>query len=142
MSTIIYTQSGGTSHIIYLQCYVDIFFAPLIVPAVPQLISVDRISGLTAIIHWTPLTPDEAKGILTQLQIAYESTNSSECSQLNPKSCEIMYLKGNLFEQSKATVTNLQPNREYCVAIEVSTIGGESGFSKPLKLTCEFLIMC
>ena len=110
----------------------------MIVPVVPELLSVDRISGPTAILRWIPLTQDQASGILTQLRIAYQLTETSECSHFNVNEGDIMYLKGNLFVQSQVTLNNLKPDEEYCVAIEVSTVAGSSGFSKPLKIKCEF----
>ena len=100
----------------------------------------DRLSGLTATVHWIPLTPDEAKGILTQLQIAYLPTNNRECSQFISNDSDIMYIKGNLFVQSEVNITDLRPDTEYCIAIEVSTIAGHSGFSEPMKLTCKLVI--
>ena len=100
--------------------------------------SVDRISGQTATVQWIPLTPDETKGVLVQLQIAYyKSINNTECSEFNCNDCNVMYLKGNLFLQSEATISDLQPDSEYCVAIEVSTINGRSGYSNPIKMTCK-----
>lgn len=110
----------------------------LIVPVVPQILSVDRISGLTAILSWIPLTPDQASGVLTQLRIAYQLTKTSECSHFNVNEGDIMYLEGNLFVQSQVTLNDLKPDEEYCVAIQVSTVAGSSGLSKPLKIKCEF----
>ena len=121
-------------------CYHQDLNCPL-VPVVPQLTSVDRVSGLRATVHWIPLVPDRASGVLTQLRIAYQTTNSSECSHFNNED-DVMYIEGNLFAQSQVTINNLKPDKEYCVAIKVSTIDGSSGFSTPLKMECKFMYFC
>ena len=110
----------------------------VVVPAVPHLVSVDRISGLTARVHWIPLTPNEAKGVVTQLQIVYEPTKSDQCSQFD-FDVENYHVKHILFVQSMMTITNLHPDTEYCIAIEVSTVGRHSGYSTPLKIACRLL---
>lgn len=108
-------------------------------PAVPELTSVERLSGQTARIVWIPLTPDEARGILTLLEIVYHNKKSGEigCSYFNPTDTRAIHIKENLFEQTTANVNNLVANNQYCVVIQVSTVGGESGFSKPLELPCK-----
>ena len=88
-------------------------------------------------INWIPLTQDEARGLLTSLEIAYEPVRESECSNYNFTDREKVLVRGNLFEQNTANITGLEPNREYCVAIQVSTSGGESGFSSSVKLPCK-----
>ena len=40
--------------------------------------------------------------------------------------------------QSEAVINGLIPTEQYCVAIQVSTIAGESGFSQVLTLSCKF----
>ena len=109
------------------------------VPAVPTLISVDRLSGSSATVDWIPLTQDEARGLLTSLEIAYEPVFDStvDCSNLEFLDSETIFVRENLFEQSSANITGLEPNREYCVAIQVSTSGGDSGFSNSIKLSCK-----
>ena len=111
------------------------------VPDVPTLWSVNRLSEQNAIISWMPLTLAQARGFLTSLEIAYEPTNGSDCSShiMNSSSDgEVVVVRQNLtFEQSTADMTGLEPNCEYCVAIQVSTSGGDSGFSNSLKLPCK-----
>ena len=50
---------------------------------------------------------------------------------------EVIHVRGNLFDQNTTNITGLEPNREYCVAIQVSTNGGDSGFSNIVKLPCK-----
>ena len=70
------------------------------------------------------------------LEISYEPVmdSTSECSSYDFMGSETIYVMENLFEQSTANITGLEPNREYCIAIRVSTSGGESGFSNDIKL--------
>lgn len=110
------------------------------VPDIPILLSVRRLSGQHAMIRWIPLMPDQARGILTSLEITYEPTNGSDCSFLlnNSSDSNMVLVRQNLtFEQSTANMTGLEPNCEYCVAIQVSTDGGYSGFSNSIKLPCK-----
>ena len=108
-----------------------------LVPAIPTLTSVSRLSRSSAVINWIPLTHAEAKGLLTSLEIAYEPVVDSDCSSYNFMDSETIFMTENLFEQSTANITGLEPNREYCIAIQVSTSGGESGFSNIIKLPCK-----
>ena len=94
----------------------------------------NRLTGTTATINWVPLTHAEAKGLLTSLQIAYEPVSNSNCLNYNFTDSEVVLVSENLYEQRTANITGLQPNREYCVAIKVSTVGGESAFSNTIKL--------
>ena len=129
-------QCSITSHtIFFFTCII------IIVPAVPTLLSVHRLSGLSATVDWIPLTQDEARGLLTSLEIAYEPVFDStlmDCSNLEFVDSETFFVRENLFEQSSANITGLEANREYCVAIRVSTSGGDSGFSNSIKLSCNF----
>ena len=88
-----------------------------------------------AMINWIPLTQDEARGLLTSLQIAYKPVRDSECFNYNFIESEVVLVREDLYEQRTANITGLEPNQEYCVAIKVSTSGGESGFSNTVKLT-------
>ena len=89
-------------------------------------------------INWISLTPDEARGLITTLDIAYkpvlDTASSGDCSEVEFMESETTLMNENLFEQSSANITGLEPNREYCVAIRVSTDGGDSGFSNSIKL--------
>ena len=107
------------------------------VPAVPTLTSVSRLSGSSARINWIPLTQDEARGLLISLEIAYEPVGDSDCAYHNTSNSEIAFVRENLFEQRTANITGLEPNSKYCVAIQVKTSTGESGFSNSIQLPCK-----
>ena len=96
--------------------------------------SVERLSALSARVNWIPLTPDEARGILTLLEIAYEPVRVKGCTDFFTMDAELIQMRENLFDQSTAIITGLQPNHEYCVAIKVATSGGESGFSNSVLI--------
>ena len=120
----------------------DSFPYYIIVPATSALTSVSRLSGSLAVINWIPLTQTEARGLLTMLEIAYEPVMDStlECSSYDFMDSQAVHMMENLFEQSTANITGLEPNLEYCIAIQVSTSGGESGFSNAIKLPCELIM--
>ena len=105
-------------------------------PAVPTLTGVERLSGQIARIVWVPLSPDEARGLLTLLEVDYyeKSHSESSCTSFDPLDSRVVHIKENLFEQTTANITGLVPKNEYCVAIQVSTSAGDSGFSNILKL--------
>ena len=108
---------------------------------VPALTSVNRVSGSSAMISWIPL---EARGFLvTALEIAYEPIVDSalNCSTYDFMDSETTLVTENIFEKSTANITGLELNREYCIAIQVSTSGGESGFSNTVKLPCKLIII-
>lgn len=48
-----------------------------------------------------------------------------------------MTMEENIDTQSEAMIGGLMPDSEYCVAIQVSTIAGESGYSNALQIHCE-----
>ena len=50
---------------------------------------------------------------------------------------EVILMRESLFEQRTANITGLEPNSEYCIAIQVRTSAGESGFSNSIKLPCK-----
>ena len=106
---------------------------------VPTLLSVRRISGSSAAVDWTPLTQDEARGLLTSLEIAYEPVldTTPNCSNTEFVDSETIFVRENLFEQSSANITGLELNREYCIAIRVRTSGGDSRFSSSIRLSCK-----
>ena len=111
------------------------------VPAIPILRSAIRISGPSARINWIPLTPDEARGLLTSLEITYEPAGRSGCFGYDFTESGVIRVRGNLFEQNTTNITGLEPNREYCVAIQVSTNGGDSGFSNIVNLPCKLYLI-
>ena len=151
VTSLIYTRHGGKA-LSYYWCYhyaclnfiiIRLYTNTVTVPATPLLMSVGRLSGSLAVINWIPLTPVEARGLLTMLEIAYEPVmdSTSECSSYDFMGSETIYVMENLFEQSTANITGLEPNREYCIAIQVSTSGGESGFSNAIKLPRKLLLL-
>ena len=109
------------------------------VPDAPALTSVSRLSGSSAMISWIPLTRAEARFLITALEIAYELVVDSalNCSSYDFIDSVTILIRENIYEQSAANITGLEPNREYCIAIQVNTSGGESGFSNPIKLPCK-----
>ena len=134
--TLVGPLSQDYSNIIYYYIY--------IVPAVPTLVSVNRVSGSLGSVDWIPLTPAEARGLLTSLEIAYKSAGELglNCSSYSFIDSEKVIQRENLFEHSTAIITGLQRNYEYCVAIQASTSAGESGFSNPIKLPCKGIHSC
>ena len=113
------------------------------VPDVPGLTSVNRLSGSSAMISWIPLTQAEARRFLvTALELAYEPAIDSamNCSSYNFTDSETVLIRENLLQQSTANITGLEPNQEYCIAIQFRTSEGESGFSNAIKIPCKMLI--
>ena len=131
---------GGVGVYLHIHVFtVHINFNCIIVVAVPRLLSVRRISGLSATVDWIPLIQDEARGLLTSLEIAYQPVLNTtlNCSNLEFVDSETVSVRENLFEQSSANITGLEPNHEYCIAIRVRTSGGDSKFSSSIKLSCK-----
>ena len=95
------------------------------------VLAVPSISGSSATVDWIPLTQEEARGLLTSLEIAYQPVLDStlNCSNMELVEGEAVSVRENLFEQSSANITGLEPNHEYCIAIRVRTSGGDSIFS-------------
>lgn len=108
-----------------------------IVPVIPVISNVVRTSKGVAKVFWIPLTPDEARGVLTQFQIAYEPATNGLCSDITEDDMRVMSLMENIDTQSEAEIDGLDGSREYCVAIQVSTRAGESGFTDTLKAHCK-----
>lgn len=106
-------------------------------PAIPSITSVERLNALSAKVTWVPLTLDDARGILTQLDIAYEPVLAKDCTTFYPDDSKVLYSTEYLFEQSSAVINGLRPEYEYCASIKVSTIGGVSGFSNSILIPCE-----
>lgn len=108
-----------------------------IVPVIPTISNVVRTSEGVVKVFWIPLTPDEARGVLTLLQIAYEPATNGLCYDINEEDMRVMTLLENVDTQSEAEIDGLEGSREYCVAIQVSTSAGESGFTDTLKAHCK-----
>ena len=98
----------------------------------------DRLTGQTAIVSWVPLTPDETRGLLTTLQIAYVPLrDGGQCQPIIEDGSNVLHMTEDLMVQSMASITGLLPNLPYCVAMQVGTSAGESGFSETLTLPRE-----
>ena len=107
------------------------------VPVVPTVSSVIRLSESSAKVFWIPLTPDEARGVLTQLEIAYQPAANGSCSSIGEEGMQLMTIEEEIDTQSEVVVDGLVAGEEYCVAIQVSTTAGESGFSNIQKAPCK-----
>jgi hypothetical protein len=113
------------------------------VPDVPALTSVVRFNGSSAIVSWIPLTQAEAgRFLITALELAYELVTDSalNCSNYDFMDSATILIRENLLEQSTANITGLEPNREYCIVIQVITSRGERGFRNAIKLPCELIM--
>ena len=91
-------------------------------------------------VSWIPLTEAEARRFLIiALELAYEPVIDSalDCSNYDFMDSATILIRENLIEQNTANITSLEPNREYCIAIQVITSGGESGFRNAIKLSCK-----
>lgn len=106
-------------------------------PNIPTITDVVRLSDGAAKVFWVPLTPDEARGVLTQLQIAYQPASDGLCSEINEDDMLVMRIEENIYTQSQADIFGLDGSLEYCMAIQVSTRAGESGFTSTLKAPCK-----
>ena len=82
---------------------------------------------------WIPLTPDEARGVLTELDIAYKPVVDGSCTAFVGEDMQLMTIEEQIDTQFEATLDDLTAGVEYCVAIQVSTAAGESGFSNTIK---------
>ena len=107
-----------------------------LVPNTPTLDIVVRLSVGVAKLVWTPLTPDEARGVLTQLDIMYQPASNGRCLAFNDNNSTLVITK-NVGTLQNAEITGLDESLEYCVAIQVRTSAGESGFSNILKAHCK-----
>ena len=105
----------------------------------------ERLSGQTARVVWTPLTPVQVKGTLILLEIDYyvKQNGDSSCtlfeSEQMDSSLKIVHIEGKIFELTAANITGLIPNLVYCVALQVSTGAGDSGYSNFLELPRKLL---
>jgi hypothetical protein len=120
--------------------YVDMLNDNSTVIDVPALTSVNHLSGSSAIVSWIPLTQAEVRRFLiTALKLAYEPVIDSalSCSSYDFMDGATILIRENLFQQSTANITGLDPNREYCIAIQVVTSREESGFRNAIKLPCK-----
>ena len=77
--------------------------------------------------------------MLTELDIAYQPAVNGSCSRADfgAEGMKLLTMEEQIDTQSEAVLDELEPGEEYCVAIQVSTIAGESGFSNILKAQCK-----
>lgn len=115
----------------------DTYFGNSAVPNIPTISNVIRISDTSIKVFWVPLTPDEARGVLTELQIAYQPNLNNTCISIDEENMQLMTIEENIDTQSVAVINGLVKNEEYCVGIQVSTTAGESGYSNTLKAHCK-----
>ena len=100
-----------------------------------------RRSGSDGVIAWQPISPDDANGHLTMISIAYQivERGSITCPSidLSSPSTGTITLTEQL-DRSEFDLTSLQADSEYCIAIQASTIIGDSGYSEEQRLICKF----
>ena len=130
-SQVIFTEHGGKEiTLTNNECDVLSYSS---VPNIPSISNVIRISDDAMKVFWVPLTPDEARGVLTELQIAYQPSRNSRCTSLEEDDMQLMTIMENIDTQSVAVIDGLVASEEYCVGIQVSTTAGESGYSNTIK---------
>ena len=98
-----------------------------------------RTNDTSARVFWIPLSLEDARGVLTSLQIAYELARNGTCTDIDEEDMQLMTITESVHTQSEAVIDGLLATEEYCVAIQVSTRAGESGYSDLLTLHCEYL---
>ena len=106
------------------------------VPNIPTISDAIRVTKDTMKVIWIPLTPDEARGVLTSLQIAYQPSLNGSCDLLDEDDMQLMTIMEDIDTQSSAVIDGLLASEEYCVGIQVITIAGESGYSDIIKAQC------
>lgn len=108
-------------------------------PNIPTINTAARLSGANGTISWDPITPENARGFLTSIQLAYEAserTGMDECPSLDV-SKHVVTFTDNLYQISTYSIPDLTPDEEYCVAIRASTSVGPSDYSQPIRMSCE-----
>ena len=76
-----------------------LIFANPAVPNIPSISNVIRINDNSAKVFWVPLTPDEARGVLTDLQIAYQPSPNGTCTYLDESGMQLMTIEENIDTQ-------------------------------------------
>ena len=87
---------------------------------------VSRISEVTALVSWTPLTLVEARGFITDYEISYWTVGSDGLDIMSTQ------VSG---ESNSTLITGLDPKSEYYITVSVSTIVGKSDVSTPIVLS-------
>ena len=97
-----------------------------VVPAIPPtLIEVTRQSATNITVQWEPLTLEESRGFITNYYVGF--TPAQNCSLLEPKRWQSMYNATST--QTRLTVSWLDPQQSYCVAVAAVTKAGMGNFS-------------
>jgi len=76
--------------------------------------------------------------VLTELQIAYQPAVNGACYAIHEGDMQQMTIEENIDTQSEAVIDDLDPSKEYCVAIQVSTRAGESEYTNTLQAHCVY----
>ena len=96
----------------------------IIVPAVPPtLIEATRRSATNITVQWEPLTMEESRGFITNYYVAISPVQN--CSLQQPQKWQLSYNT----TQSRITVSWLDPQQTYCVAVAAVTKAGMGNFS-------------
>lgn len=91
-------------------------------------------------ISWNAITPTEARGFLTNITLIYENaprTGNDECPINTQFAKHKVNFTENLYDVITYSIPNLEPDEEYCVAIQASTSAGSSGYTQPIRMSCE-----
>ena len=98
----------------------------LLVPAVPpNFTQVTRQSATNITVQWEPLTLEESRGLITNYYVAF--TPAQNCSLQEQQKLQLGY--NETTAQSNMTVSWLDPQQSYCVAIAGVTNIGLGNFS-------------
>lgn len=65
-------------------------------------------------------------------------TGGDECPSL-ASSKNVVTFTEDLYNISEYSISDLEPDEEYCVAIQASTREGSSGYADPFRMSCEEL---
>ena len=106
---------------IYALCY-------LVPPVSPSNIKVERIdSGTKLRISWDPLTPEQARGFITNYTVSYRK--KSEESRKRQILEKIVHSNEN-----STIIEDLDPNQEYSVSVRADTVAGSGKLSEPVSI--------
>ena len=111
----------------------------------PRITAAPRTSGEESLITLQPITPDDAHGYLTRVEIAYSPASSRDdsCSNFDPNEVDansVVVIEDDL-DDSEYNLSGLQAGEEYCVSVRASTALGSSDYSVPFKVTRELTVL-
>ena len=106
-----------------------------LVPNVPNITALARLSGKRGVLTWQPYTLDTSKGFLTNIEVYYQSVpvTSTGCPSSLDRSAKIIRVGAN---ESRYVFTELLAEEEYCVAVKAGTAIGNMS-SIVLRLPCK-----